>query len=73
MWQKNAKISLADYLDATFFSTGTNKIEIISEEGGTVTLTAADIIQKAKEQTASSTTATANATRNATLAVNFIK
>lgn len=70
---KNAKISLADYLDATFFSAGTNKIEIISEEGGTVTLTAADIIQKAKEQTASSTTATTNATSDATVAVNFIK
>ncbi|MGN1034171.1 MAG: hypothetical protein ACI4PK_01050 [Oscillospiraceae bacterium] len=66
---KNAKISLADYLDATFFSAGTNKTEIILEGGSTVTLTAADIVQKAKEQTASSTTATANAT----LAVNFIK
>lgn len=70
---KNAKISLADYLDTTFFSAGTNKIEIISEEGGTVTLTAADIIQKAKEQAASSTTATTNATSDATLALNFIK
>ena len=66
---KNAKISLADYLDANFFSAGTNKMEIVSAEGGTVTITAADIIQKAKEQTASS----ANINSDATLAVNFIK
>ena len=44
-------------------------MEIVSAEGGTVTITAADIIQKAKEQTASS----ANINSDATLAVNFIK